>query len=77
MSKRARPFGVGTRKGGFDAVAQSLSAYDYHAKVPVETTQKGGRDFWLRPLGGVANKKGPFFFNLDALHDEWLQLNRA
>jgi hypothetical protein len=78
IRNKGRPFGIGTRKGGFDAVSVGLGAYDYNEKIPIETSQKNhGRDFWIRNLGGVANKRGPFFFTIDQLPDEYLQMNRT
>lgn len=79
LSKRLKPSGIGTRKGGYDAVSMADGCFSFNDKISVEMTQKSGRDFWIRNTGGVgsSNQPGPFFFTIEQLVDEWLQLNRA
>ncbi len=68
-------YGMGTRRGDTQPIADGN--FDYYDNYMVETTQKSGRSFWIRPLGGVTNQKGPHLFTLDPLVDQYLQGNRT
>lgn len=69
--------GVGTRSGGFDVIPVDDGNFNYHEKVLVETSQKGCRDFWIRPTGGVVNQNGPFNFTIEPMTEQYIQLNKA
>lgn len=77
MASKKRPFGAGTRKGGFDSVATTGGRFHYNQKVEIETGQRKGKDFWLRPTGGTVNQRGPFYFTIEANENHYLQLNRS
>ncbi len=70
-------FGAGTRNSGLSLTEVDDGNFDYNEKVPVETSQKDGKDIWIRPIGGVVNQDGPFIFSIDAMTDRYLQLAQA
>ena len=51
-------------------------AFNYNLRVPVETSQKNPKDFWIRPTGGVVNQQGPFNFTIEPMTDRYLMLNK-
>jgi hypothetical protein len=69
-------FGVGTRRTAFDVVEMDDGNFDYNEKVPVETSQKSSRDYWIRPIGG-SDHPGPYTFTIEPMVDRYLQLNKA
>lgn len=73
----AAEFGVGTRRSTLPLVEVDDGNFDYDDKVLVETSQKGSRDFWIRPIGGVVNQQGPHTFVVEPQIDRYLHLNRA
>lgn len=52
-------------------------AFNYDPTITVEMSQKDSRDYWIRPIGGVVNQKGPFIFNFQATPDKYLMLRSA
>ena len=70
----AGEFGVGTRALGFRTVKKDKGAFNYNREVEVETSQVGYKDWFVRPIGGVSNKLGPFFFFTEAEMNYYLQL---
>lgn len=64
-------------KKAFHASPFAGGDFDYNPHVSVETSQKGFRDFWLRPVGGVTNQEGPFTFNIEPMVGQYIQINRA
>lgn len=70
-------YGVGSRRSGVDAIEVDDGNFDYDDRIEVETSQKVGKDFWLRPIGGVVNQKGPYHISIEPTTDKYLQLNRA
>lgn len=70
-------YGVGTRRSAFNVAEVDDGNFNYNEQILVETSQKGFRDFWIRPIGGVVNQSGPFTFTIEPMLDRYVQLNRA
>ena len=62
---------------GFKTVEVDDGNFDYHDQVMVEDSQVRSKDFWIRPIGGVVNQSGPFYFTIEPTDDQYLQLNNA
>lgn len=73
-------YGVGSKRTlTFNAAeaAKDDGEFDYNISIPVETAQTNAANYWIRPIGGVVNQKGPFTFVIDANDSRYLLLNRA
>ena len=70
-------YGVGTRNSAFDMEEVDDGDFNYHERVEVETSQKVGKDQWIRSIGGVVNQEGPFTFVIEPQVDRYVQLNKA
>lgn len=68
---------MGTHQSTFGMIEVDDGNFDYGDRVPVETSQKSYKDFWIHPVGGVVNQRGPFLFTIEPTPDKYLQLNRA
>lgn len=73
----ASDHGVGSRRSGVDAIEVDDGNFDYNDRIEVEASQKEGRDFWIRPIGGVVNQKGPHTFVIEPMVDKYMQMNRT
>jgi hypothetical protein len=72
-----KDYGIGTRSESFATLEVDDGNFDYEEQVMVETSQKNYRDFWIRPVGGVVNQRGPFTFVIEPMHSKYLQLTEA
>lgn len=77
MSPKKSNFGVGTRQSTFGVIEVDDGNFDYDDRIAVETSQKTWKDYWINPVGGVVNQRGPFLFTIEPMPDKYLQLNRA
>lgn len=70
-------FGQGTRHAGFKVIKEPMGAFNYKQTIAVEDTQRAYKDFHIRPIGGVSNQMGPFYFVVEPEDNWYLQLGLA
>jgi len=70
-------FGQGTRHAGYKTIKEPMGAFLYKQVIPVEDTQRSYKDWHIRPIGGVANQMGPFYFVVEPEDNWYHQLGMA
>lgn len=71
-------FGVGNKSSAEPPIATQAgmsSTYDYSSPIPMDNIQNERYDGFVRPVGGVVGD-GPFTFEIPALSDAYLLLNK-
>lgn len=65
------------RAANYDFTPVNDGNFDYEEKTPVDVSQKGSADYWVRPDNGITEQRGPFIFNILPTTDRYLAMNRA